>query len=253
MSWREFWKAVEKADVVVEVLDARDPPSFRLEKVEEKIKESKGLVLAINKIDLVPQRVYVGRTKRFEMQGYLSAYVSATKRLGTRILRVVIKKAAPRKDPIYVAVVGYPNVGKSTIINILRGRHGAATGSIPGITRRSQEYRIGGNIRVLDTPGVYPVESLEDMVYKGSIRPEELEDPITAAVLLIRKLRELDPKVLEKHYGVDDEDEEKALEKIALRRGLLLKGGKPNVEEAARIIIRDWQKAKIRVRRNPPV
>ena len=252
----EFRKAVDKADVVVEVLDARDPPSFRMPQVEEKIKQmGKGLVLAINKIDLVPQRVYVGRTKYFEQQGYHATYVSATKRMGTRILRTVIKKAAPdpNKDTIYVAIVGYPNVGKSTIINVLRGRHGAPTGSLPGVTRYAQEFRLGQKIRVLDTPGVYPIEDIDEMVYKGAISPEELSDPVPHAIKLIERLRELDPNVIKKHYKVDHPDPEKALELIAKRRGLLLKGGEPNVEEAARLVIRDRHRGKIVVRREPPV
>jgi len=251
----EFRKAVDKADVVVEVLDARDPPSFRMPEIEEEIKKrGKGLVLAINKIDLVPQYVYVGRTKYFERQGYLATYVSAAKRLGTRILRRVIKKAAPEdKDTIYVAVVGYPNVGKSTIINVLRGRHGSPTGNMPGVTRRSQEFRLGSKIRVLDTPGVYPIEDIDEMVYKGAIKPEDLPDPVPHAIKLIERLRELDPKVIEKNYGVDDPDPEKALELIAKRRGLLRKGGEPNIEEAAKLVIRDRQKAKIIARRKPPL
>ncbi len=243
--WQVVKSVIKRADVVFEVVDARDPMATRTREVE-RLAESLGkpLVIVINKADLVPREV-MERWRKVLSREYLTIYLSARDRLGTRMLWKAARRASGGKRPVVVAVVGLPNVGKSTIINVLRGRHSAGTSPVPGFTRDDKLVRAATWLKVIDTPGVVPRGSEEELVIRSALRPESLEDPVPPAMKLIEKLRAKDPQVFLRTYGVDDEDPYKLLEKIAERRKLLLKGGRLNVEEAARIVIRDWQTGKL--------
>lgn len=250
-AWREFWNAVARADIVLEVVDARDPPAFRIKEIEKRLSEmGKRVIIVINKADLVPKNILEKWKKVFEKR-YPTIFVSSRHRLGTGKLRKMILRIADKeKDIINVAVVGYPNVGKSSLINILKGAHSAPTGAKPGLTRKIQELR-RGRIRILDTPGVFPYENAEALVYKGAVRVETLEDPVHHATDLIKKLKKIDESILIKTYGFDNDDPLAFLEQLAIRRGRLLKGGRPNIDEAARIVLRDWQIGKIVIWKDP--
>ena len=58
------------------------------------------------------------------------------------------------KQTISVGVVGFPNVGKSSLINSLKRSRAAATGNTPGVTKAMQEIQLDKNIILLDSPGV---------------------------------------------------------------------------------------------------
>ena len=243
-AWKKFWEAVKDADVVLEVLDPRDPEAFRMKEVEKKLEEmGKKIILVINKADLVPKEVLEAWKKTLSKE-YPTIYISARYRLGTGKLRKLIYKVAGKKDEISIAVVGFPNVGKSTIINILKGSHSAPTGALPGVTKALQRIR-RGRLVILDTPGVFLIEDTSSLVYKGALRVENLDDPVFHATELIEKLKEIDKDVLKRTYGFDYEDPMKFLEEFAKRRGKLMKGGQPNIKEAAKIVLRDWQNGKI--------
>jgi len=131
-SWRLIARLVRSADVVVEVVDIRDPLSTMSRRLERMARAfGKTLLVVLNKCDLVPRGVAEGWKRYLEVRGYKAMYVSATSRLGTRMLRGWIKAEAPYK-PFTVVVVGYPKTGKSSVINALRGRRGASTSPIPG-------------------------------------------------------------------------------------------------------------------------
>jgi len=253
-AWQEVRRAIKDADVILEVLDARDPPAFRNLDIEKKIIGSgKKLILVINKVDLVPREVAEKWKREFEKE-FPTVCISARYRLGTLKLRKLIYKLAPKDtDVIRVAIIGYPNVGKSSIINILKGKHGAPTSSIPGFTRHAQIFK-RGRLIILDTPGVYPVEDPFELVYKGAVRVEQLEIPEKYAIKLIEYLKSLDPYVVKKHYGddVDDEKPEKILEKLAIKMKKFMRGGIPDIRAAARKILYDWINGKIVVWRKPP-
>ena len=243
--WSIIKKVINEADIVLEVLDARDPYLTRNGRIEKLVLDKgKRLILVINKADLVPKEV-LEKWKRVFSRELPTIFLSARDRLGTRYLWRYIKMYAP-KFPVKVAVVGYPNVGKSMIINVLKGRHSSGTSPIPGFTKSSLRVRASTNIVVIDTPGVFPPSADErELVLYSALRPEALEDPVVPAIHLIKFALSRDPLVFEKVYGITEKDPIKILSELARKRGLYLKGGQLNIEEVARIIIRDWQRNKL--------
>lgn len=243
--WLIVKKVVRDSDIVIEVVDARDPYGTRSKYLEALVrKEGKPLILVINKADIVPKDI-LNMWKRMLSKEYLTVFISARERLGTRKLWVTIKKATKRR-PVKVAVVGYPNVGKSTIINILRGRHSTGTSPLPGFTKYKKLVKVAQWLKVIDTPGVIPIKgSEEELVIKNALAPESLEDPIPPALKLIQIALEKDPNIFKRTYNIVSIEPFRVLKELAERRKLYLKKGKLNLEEAARVLIRDWQQGKL--------
>lgn len=253
-TWRLVRRVIEDGDVVLEVLDARDPLATRNEDVE-KLAEHMGkrLLVVINKADLVERDVLDLWKKYFEKRGLYVVYISAKHRLGTRKLIAAIRALAPR-IPATVVVVGYPNVGKSTIINYLKGRHVAPTSPKPGWTKGEQLVRAKTWLLVLDTPGIVKTSSTGDPaldVIRGLVDPGTVDDPVPYAHALLKRVLTYNPAALKEAYGIDS-DLDNALEQIGRVKHRLLKGGKVNIEEAARIVLKDWIVGRLRYSATPP-
>ncbi len=238
--WHQVRRVIKQADVVVEVVDARDPWGTRSREVERLADAlGKPVVIVVNKADLVPKNI-LEKWARILRRERKTIFISATKRLGTRLLWRALREATDKR-PMLVAVVGIPNVGKSTIINYLKGSHSVGTSPIPGYTRHVTRLRVARWLRVLDTPGIVP-RNPEELALISALRPEALEDPVPIATRFLELVAKKNPTLLKDLYEVEWENDPLLfLEKLARRRGLLGKGGTPLVEEAARIVIRDWQ------------
>ncbi len=245
LMWRRVKRAVELADVVLEVVDARDPLGTRCREAERLVRlMGKKLIIVINKADLVPKEI-LEEWKRIFQKEYPTVYLSAKHRLGTRKLWIAIKKNAP-KFPVKVAVVGYPKVGKSTVINVIKGRSSAETSPRPGATRAERLVAATTWLKLVDSPGVIPIRENEvNLALKCIVPPEELKDPVIPAMELIKRALEKRPEALREKYGFIVDDPYVFLIKLARRRGLLSKGGKLIIEEAAKIVIRDWQAGEL--------
>lgn len=247
-SWGEIRKAVERSNLVLEVLDSRDPWTTRSRKLEG-IASSMGrrVLVVMNKSDLVPKQVLDDWVKVFMEEGLKAIYVSARERMGTMKLRRSIKKEAPEL-PAIVLVAGFPKVGKSSVINVLKGRSSATTSSIPGnpgYTKYFQLFRVERNLYLVDSPGVIPVEGGPlEMAMRGC-PPEHLSNPVEVAASLISKALRVDPSIIRRTYGIEELDPIPIMEDLARRRGWILRGGEINVEEAARQILRDYHNHKL--------
>jgi hypothetical protein len=149
-------------------------------------------------------------------------------------------------DSLGILIFGMPNVGKSSLINALSGRRATQTGFRSGITRGPQWINLGKGMKLLDTPGVVDLHMpAEDMALHASLDAEKVKTPEDTAELIIEKFTRVNDSGLFKHFGIEPSmDYEVVLESIALKRGLLAKGGEPRIGEAAKIVIREWQKGK---------
>ena len=240
-----IYRNIKVSDVILEVLDARDPSGTRNKKVENFILENnKILILVISKADLVPRTVLLKWVSTFQKE-FPTIYTAQSRKFGIslKILKKEIKNRC-RKPDIKVLIIGYPNVGKSTIINNLKGKPSVGTSPEAGFTRGKQYIRISDDILLIDTPGIIPYDESDEvnLVLKNALRVEKVEDPYFVIAEMVNRV---DKKIVETTYGIEFSDVDELLEKFARKRGKLLPGNKPNIDEAARIIIRDWQRGKI--------
>jgi len=237
--WNIVNKVIKESDVVLEVLDARLIDETRNKEIEEKIRDQgKKLIHVVNKIDLVDKKDINLKTLTNPI------FISSKERLGTTILKNKILSVGGKKQ-IIVGVLGYPNTGKSSVINAVAGAKKARTSSTSGFTRGIQKIKASKRIILLDTPGVFPFEEKDVVKHAliGSKNAQDIKDPDLVAIELMKILK----GKVEKHYKVEvSNDYERTLEKIALKMNRLRKGGVPDVESISRTIIMDWQRGKIR-------
>ena len=253
-------EVIDRADVILEILDARLIQETRNFELEEMI-ESKGkrLIHVINKSDLAP-RAYLEKVK----VGLTNAvFISAKERDGMTMLRQQIYKVASRsktsKYDIMVGVIGYPNVGKSSIINALAGRSSAPVSPVSGHTRSIMNVRITERIMIIDTPGVIPVDEKDEvkLAIIASKNADALKTPDLVAVqILLILLQQHGEAWFATTFGVvpppsakvkEANDLLDTLDAIAVFRKRLGKGGVPDSLAMGRQVIMDWQRGKYQI------
>lgn len=250
--WNELYKVVDSSDVLLQVLDARDPMGTRSPYVEKFLREEKPhkhLIFILNKVDLVPNWV----TQRWV--AILSAeyptvafHASLTHPFGKGSLINLLRQFAKLhidKKQISVGLIGYPNVGKSSVINTLRSKKVCKVAPIAGETKVWQYITLMKRIYLIDCPGiVYPsAETDTEKVLKGVVRVELVQNPDDYIEEVIKRVRK---EYLVKTYKVDGwETPTEFLEKLAARTGKLLKKGEPDVNQVARMVLNDWQRGKL--------
>ena len=244
--WSMVWKLVNQSDAILEIVDARFPSLCRTLSVESAVKEAnKPLIIVLNKSDLVPREVsnaWVSYLRSKEK--LLTVAVSARYRLGTGILRRTITRSV--KGNVVISVVGLPNTGKSSLINILKGRSSAPTAPIPGFTRSLQLLRITKRIKVYDTPGVIPSKISNSLkLLLGTQNPHKLDEPEYDVEYLIQAAEKVAPGALAEHYKLPIDDPTYFLEELARKRGRLMKGGKFNLRQAAVDLLTDHMNGEI--------
>lgn len=246
-----YWPVVEdmivNADIIVLVGDARMPElSMNSELIRKVHKHGKELVIAFNKTDLVNKE----RLNELKNKYIGDFFVSGTKSVGINDLRRHLQILARRlkiNEP-KIGVVGYPNIGKSALINALARRARALIADMPGTTRGVQWIRAGG-LRILDSPGVIPYEDKSSkLVLLGSKHPEKIEDPVKSALDVLEMFTSSNKLGLEERYRIKVEPLTESYEiliEIGRKRGYLKKGGEVDETKAAITIVKDWQKGKL--------
>ncbi len=247
--WRLVNDVIDKADILLIILDARLVDETRNLELEQKITaKGKPFILVLNKCDLTSKE-YLDKKKKELIKKELNAvFISSLQHLGTTMLRDKIFAAAKKKKDqrITVGVVGYPNTGKSSVINALKGQKSAPASSQSGFTKAIQLVKADNRIYLIDTPGVIPFEEKDEIKHAlmGAVDATKVKDPDVIAMKLIEIL---DGKV-ESHYGIETQsDSELTLEKIAQKLNKLKKGNELDLELTSRIIIQDWQRGKIKL------
>ncbi|XP_015266387.1 PREDICTED: nucleolar GTP-binding protein 2 [Gekko japonicus] len=257
--WGELYKVIDSSDVVVQVLDARDPMGTRSPHVESYLKKEKAwkhLIFVLNKCDLVP----TWATRRWVAllsQEYptLAFHASLTNPFGKgafiQLLRQFGKLHVDKKQ-ISVGFIGYPNVGKSSVINTLRSKKVCNVAPIAGETKVWQYITLMRRIFLIDCPGVvYPSGDTEtDIVLKGVVQVEKIKCPEDHIATVLERAK---PEYISKTYKVDSwENAEDFLEKLAAKTGKLLKGGEPDVRTVSKMVLNDWQRGRIPFFVKPP-
>lgn len=249
-------------DVVIELLDARVPLSSRNPDIDA-LAKSKKRVLILNKADLADEKITARWEEFFREQGFfvLPANSQDNKKnpkLIPGIKKIMHEKIEQQKKrgrinaPIRAMVVGIPNVGKSTFINRLAGRAGAAVADKPGVTRGRQWIKVGGEFDLMDTPGVLwpkfddPLVGLK-LACTGAVS-DNVFDKITLVTHLLEIFLEIDPAILQARYKAspdENADMLALLEKIGSARGFKMKGGIIDLERTAITVLDEYRGGKL--------
>eukprot|EP00934_Nitzschia_sp_Nitz4_P007405 Nitzschia sp. Nitz4//scaffold56_size114212//104156//105784//NITZ4_003970-RA/size114212-processed-gene-0.15-mRNA-1//1//CDS//3329554766//7395//frame0 len=276
---RELKKVVDSADVLLQVLDCRDPIGSRIHKTLEDIilsKADKRMVLVLNKIDLVPKEV-VSRWLTVLRRSHPAIAIKASNNMdaaarkqdsetnaatssvpvGMDGLLQLLKNYArtggtggKAKSTIVVGVIGYPNVGKSSIINALKRSRAVGVSPRPGFTTSMQEVVLDRNVRLLDSPGVVFDDSTA--LLGNCVDADSIEDPIPPVTELLKRCN---PQSLIMTYNIPafpPGDTMIFLAMVAKSYGRVLKGGIPDKVGAARAVLKDWNHGKIPYYTVPP-
>lgn len=268
--WNELYKVIDSSDVILYVVDARDPMGTRSAFIEEymrKEKKYKHFVLVLNKCDLIPLWA-TARWLQVLSRDYptIAFHASVNHPFGkgniisllrqfSKMHNVTHRGNKGSKTPISVGIIGYPNVGKSSLINTLRRKSVCKVAPIPGETKVWQYVALTRTIFLVDCPGVvYDRESNNDVeaVLKGVVRVERLgnadKTDVVHTVLEIVKKKDITAT-----YGVREwRDSIDFLEQLAKMRGKLVSGGEPDIEAAARMVLYDWQRGRLPWFNAPP-
>ncbi|RYP13009.1 hypothetical protein DL767_010955 [Monosporascus sp. MG133] len=213
--WNELYKVIDSSDVIIHVLDARDPLGTRCRSVEKYLKTEaphKHLIFVLNKCDLVPTSVALHKDRK----------------------------------QISVGFIGYPNTGKSSIINTLRKKKVCTVAPIPGETKVWQYITLMKRIYLIDCPGIVPPnmnDTPQDILLRGVVRVEGVENPEQYIPAVLAKVK---PHHMERTYELKGwNDHIHFLELLARKGGRLLKGGEPDVDGVAKMVLNDFMRGKI--------
>ncbi|THD23383.1 Nucleolar GTP-binding protein 2 [Fasciola hepatica] len=297
--WNELFKVLDSSDVVLYVLDARDPMGTRSPYIEKYLKTEKPhkhFIFVLNKIDLVP----VWITKRWktilsEEYPTLIFHADMEKPIGKvammGLLRQLFALHGKHRPQISVGIIGYPNVGKSSIINALRSKKVCNVAPLAGETKVWQYVNLMRSIFLIDCPGVvYPDGATEaELVMKGVVRVEYLSQPDLYIGDVLARVR---TDYLQARYRLPplptvpdnfqsapetsastssstekpstdtviqspaehawNTDPEVFLELVSRNTGKLLKGGEPDVMTTAKRVLNDFQRGKLPYFVKPP-
>ncbi len=214
---KQLKEQLKRVDVVLEVRDARIPLASHHPEVKKWIQD-KPRILVMNRVDMIPKEISQAWGDWLRLQEEIPYFTNAKKGKGVRAIvkaaqgagvasnkRRIARGMRPR--PVRAVVIGFPNVGKSALINRLVGRKAVKSERRAGVTRQLHWVRISEEIELLDAPGVIPwrLENQEDAVKLAiceDIGNAAYENQLIAAAF-VDLLGDLDYGGVLSQYGLD--------------------------------------------------
>ncbi len=259
---RMIQQNISLVDIVIELVDARIPYSSKNPDIDELAKNKYRMIL-LNKCDLAQENATALWKAYYKQKGFAVMELNALKGTGisevTAAARELMAEKIQRQKargrlfvPIRSMIVGIPNVGKSTFINKYVGKATAKTGDKPGVTRGKQWIKLKKDFELLDTPGIlWP--KFDDkavglkLAFTGAVN-DNILDLTTLATELIDHLLLRHSQCIQKRYEIafdTIEEPHVILEQIAVARGFKQKGGEPDLDRAAKILLDEYRGGKL--------
>jgi len=249
------------------------------------------IILILNKIDLVPldnaiqwkkylrrefptvlfkantqnqnsnlSQASIFNNSMLEKKDFIEEMLNSNKAIGGENLLNLLKnycRVEDTKKSIVVGIVGFPNVGKSSIINSLKRGKVVGVSSTPGFTKAMQEIILDKNIKLLDCPGVVFSDMNNDddgrnkVILHNVIRIEDIKDPIEVVSVILTKITK--EQIMETYKLTSSwESTEQFLYLIGDKTKKYKKGGVVDFDKAARLIVKDWNDGKLKYCTDPP-
>jgi len=270
--WDLIKRIIIESDLVLEILDARLVELSRNEEVERLIKEIKRpVIFVVNKSDLVSKQSIRGQIDKLSQEGVV-VFVSSENKHSARILTSKIKQTFEKygkrdmknkfigkpsaeyreaKGEIVVGVLGYPNVGKSSIINMLAHRKKVKVSKKAGTTHGIHWIKASDEIKLIDTPGVIPLKAEDEIRYGliGAKDIERLKDSEVVADSIIKLFIKNNKKAFEEFYKIkiEAEDYDSIINQLGIKKSFLVKGNRVDENRTAVMIVKDWQSGRLRL------
>ncbi len=257
---KELISQLKNIDLVVEIVDSRCPLSSHNKMLEE-LTKNKSKIVVFSKKDYVDNNQLEYFVNDYKERGYsvVSANFKAQKERD-KVLKAINEESKELKErflkkginkTVRVLIMGMPNVGKSTLINLLAQKNKVNVGNKPGVTKAQQWIGVGDTIELLDTPGIL-VPKIEDIndgyrLVLCQLIKDEVVHIDDVAVFLLEKLYFDHFKALQDRYNLPEDidyDIEELYNGIARSIGALLKGHEYDYDRVSLTLINDFRKQR---------
>ena len=244
-----------QVDLIIEILDARIPFSSQNPMLTA-LRGDKPCIKILNKSDLAdPEitqqwQIYLEKEQNLKTLALTIEQPDKIRQL-TELCHKILPTKTGNGKLIHTLIIGIPNVGKSTLINILAGRIIAKTGNEPAITKAQQRIDIGNGIILLDTPGMlWPNVENKNSGYRlattGAIKDTAINHD-HVAFFAAEYLLQHYPNLLQDRFQLDQlpENEQQLMEAIGKKRGCLRSGGHIELDKVSKILLTELRAGSI--------
>ncbi len=258
---REIKEKLDFIDIVYEIIDARMPISSRIPLDE--FTKNKEKIIIVTKYDLCDKTRTDEILKKLSDKHILTLDLkNSNKQDINNLIKMTNDILKPLNDQrikkglkprtFRALVVGAPNVGKSTLINRIKGKNVQITGNKAGITKSLSWIKISNTIELLDTPGIlYPKITSKEVGFNlaslASIN-ENILNKEEIANYIITTLKNKYPSILETRYNIKltSYENEDIFNLIGKSTNSYKKGMELDMERIYTIIMNDLKEGRIK-------